>query len=410
MRGATLLLAACLVAVVVTVLLTVPFPVLPGAHPHVDVARDFTAAQVARERAYHAAVRPPGYTSLLVGLAFAAVLGLTGIGSRLVGALPGHWIVKAVLGTALVLVLGQLVTLPFDVQAERVLRRYGLSTQNWAGWTDDLLRGLALKAGTTALVVVVLLALARRFPATWWAWGALVAALFVVLGSFVYPLVVEPAFNTFTSLPAGQLRSDLLALADRDGLRVDDVLVADASRRTTALNAYVSGFGSTRRIVVYDTLLRSASDREVELVVAHELGHAKRQDVLHGTIIGAFGAAAGICALYLLLSSPWLLARAAVPSAGDPRVVPLVLFLGVLAPLLLAPLTNLVSRHIEARADVHSLELTGDLGTFVASEKRLSTVNLSDLSPSPWVYAMFFTHPSGPERIALAREWERLHK
>ena len=94
-----------------------------------------------------------------------------------------------------------------------------------------------------------------------------------------------PEGYRFTPLPAGQLRTDLLQLAARDHVPVEDVLVADASRRTTALNAYVSGFGSTRRIVLYDTLVEKASPREVELVVAHELGHAKRQDVLHGTLL-----------------------------------------------------------------------------------------------------------------------------
>jgi STE24 endopeptidase len=409
-RAPAALLLACLAAVVVTVLLTVPFPVLAGAHPHVDVLRDFTAAQRAHEQAYHSALRPPAYLSLVVGLVVAGVLGLTGLGARLVGGIPGHWTVKAVGGTALVLALGQLATLPLDVQAERVLRRYGLSTQNWSGWTDDLLRGLAVKVVMTSLVVLVVLGLARRLPSTWWAWGALATALLVVAGSFAYPVLVEPAFNRFTSLPAGQLRTDLLALAARDHVPVKDVLVADASRRTTSLNAYVSGFGSTRRIVVYDTLLRQATPQEVELVVAHELGHAKRQDVLHGTIIGAFGGAAAICALYLLLSWAPVLRRAGASSAGDPRVVPLVLFLGVLAPLLVSPLTNLVSRHIEARADVHSLELTRDVPTFISSEKRLDLTNLADLQPNPLVYGLFFTHPSGPQRIALAREWERLHR
>jgi STE24 endopeptidase len=259
------------------------------------------------------------------------------------------------------------------------------------------------------VVVLVLLALARALPRWWWAAGAAATAALVLVGSFLYPVVVEPAFNHFTSLPAGQLRTDLLALADRDGVPVDDVLVADASRRTTSLNAYVSGFGSSRRIVVYDTLLRESTPREVELVVAHELGHADEQDVLHGTIIGALLGGAAICALFLLLSAGGLLRRVGAASAGDPRVVPLVLFLGVLGPLLLSPLTNLMSRHVEARADLHALELTGDVTTFVASEHRLSTTNLSDLSPSRLAYVLFFTHPSGPERIALAREWQRIH-
>jgi STE24 endopeptidase len=409
-KAPALALLGCLLAVVVVVLLTVPFPVLPGAHLHPDVARDFTTAQVHREEAFHHALRPWGYASLVVGLLVAGALGLTKVGARLVAGVPGHWTVKAAGGTVLVLLLGRLATLFFDVRAEQALRTYGLSSQNWSGWVDDQLRGLGIGLVTTLLVVLPLLALARRLPTRWWAAGGLLAALLVGAGSFLYPVLVEPAFNRFTPLPAGPLRTDLLALADRDGVHVKDVLVADASRRTTSLNAYVSGFGSTRRIVVYDTLLRSTSDKEVELVVAHELGHAKRQDVLHGTILGALGAAAGICALYLLLSWEPLLRRVGAAGAGDPRVLPLVLFLGVLTPLLLSPLTNLVSRHIEARADLHALELTGDVATFVSSEQRLATTNLSDLSPNTVVYGLFFTHPSAPERIAFAREWQRLHR
>jgi STE24 endopeptidase len=190
---------------------------------------------------------------------------------------------------------------------------------------------------------------------------------------------------------------------------VKDVLVADASRRTTSLNAYVSGFGSTRRIVVYDTLIAKATPAEVELIVAHELGHAKRQDVLHGTLLGALGGAAGVCAMALLLSWTPVLQRAGASSPGDPRVIPLLLFLVALSTLLFAPATNLMSRRIEARADVHSLDVTRDVPTFIESEQRLARTNLSDLEPNAFLYAMFATHPSSPQRIALAREWARLH-
>ena len=410
MRAPLVALGACVAAAVVTVLLTTPFPVLEGAQPHVDVLRDFSAAELARENAFHGAFRLPTYLGLAVSLVVAALLALTGRGARIVGRLPGPWPVKALLAVLVLSLIGRVATLPFDVQSERVLRRYGLSTQDWVSWGDDQLRSLIIGTALTSVALIVVLALVRRFPRTWWASGAVAAILLTVVGSFVYPVVIEPAFNHFTPLPAGQLRTDLLAMADRDDVPVKDVLVADASRRTTALNAYVSGFGSTRRIVVYDTLLTTSTPREVELVVAHELGHAKRQDVLHGTLIGAFGGAAGVIGLYLLLSWQPLLRRVGADGAGDPRIIPLALLLGAATPLLLAPLTNIVSRHIEARADLHSLELTGDLATFAESEHRLSVTNLSDLDPNPLVYGLFFTHPSGPERIALAREWERLHR
>jgi len=216
-------------------------------------------------------------------------------------------------------------------------------------------------------------------------------------------------FNSFKPLPAGQLRTDLLAMAARDHVPVKDVLVADASRRTTSLNAYVSGYGSTPRIVVYDTLVKTATPAEVELIVAHELGHAKRMDVLHGTLLGALGSAAGVCALALLLSWTPLLRRAGASSVGDPRIIPLLLFVVALSTQLLAPVTNVMSRRIEARADVHSLDLTRDPSTFIDSEKTLARTNLGDLDPNPFAFFMFASHPSTTQRIATAREWARLH-
>ncbi|MCW2726721.1 MAG: Zn-dependent protease with chaperone function [Frankiales bacterium] len=406
-------LAALFLGFAVALVATVPWTVLPGAAPTVQVSRDFTPAEITREQAYHREVRPPAYAALLLGLAVAGLLALTPVGARVVAAvarpLGGGWGWQVLLGTLALTLIGRVVTLPLDAWSERVLRRYGLSTQSWSSWFVDAAKSVALTAGLSGIVLLAVLALVRLAPRTWWAWAALVTAGFVVAGSFVYPLVVEPVFNRFTPLAAGHLRTDLLALAARDGVPVEDVLVADASRRTTALNAYVSGFGSTRRIVLYDTLVQQASPEEVRLVVAHELGHAKRQDVLHGTLIGALGAAAGVCALALLLSWTPLLRRAGADSIGDPRVIPLLLFLVAAGTLVLAPLSTLVSRRIEARADVHSLDLTRDVPTFVASEQRLARTNLADLEPNPVLYAFFATHPSTPQRIALAREWARLH-
>jgi STE24 endopeptidase len=406
-------LAVLLVGLGVAIALTVPWTVLPGAAPHVDISRDFTRAEVAREVAYHSAVRPPAYAGLLIGLAVAGVLALTPLGARVVTGvakpLGGGFVAQVVLGTLVLTVIGRVVTLPFGVLAERVQREYGLSTQTWGSWLLDRAKGIGVGTVMTSLVLLAVLGLVRLAPRTWWAWAALVTAAFVVVGSFVYPLLVEPVFNKFTSLPAGQLRSDLLDMAARDDVPVKDVLVADASRRTTSLNAYVSGFGSTRRIVVYDTLIEKATPAEVELIVAHELGHAKRQDVLYGTLLGALGGAAGVCALALLLSWTPLLRQAGASSPGDPRVIPLLLFLVAASTLLLGPATNVMSRRIEARADVHSLDVTHDAPTFITTEQRLARTNLSDLEPNAFLYAMFSTHPTSPQRIALAREWARLH-
>ncbi|KDN82597.1 peptidase M48 [Kitasatospora cheerisanensis KCTC 2395] len=184
------------------------------------------------------------------------------------------------------MLLGRAVTLPFSAKVRTARVGFGLVTQGWAGWAVDAVRGTAVTLGLFLPLALGLYALIGRSPSHWWVPGALAAALLTVAMSFLHPLVFEPLFNRFSSMPDGELRTALLELARRDGIAVRDVLVADASRRTTALNAYVSGFGPTRRIVVYDTLLATADPREVELVAAHELGHVKHRDVATGTVLG----------------------------------------------------------------------------------------------------------------------------
>ena len=408
-RGpAAVVLVLLLGALAVALAVVVPWTPLPGAEIVPDAARDFTAADQAREEAFSARIRPPAYTALGLSLLVSLGLGLTPLGARLAGAIGGHWTLTVLAGTAVLTLLGRLVTLPLAARAEVVRRDAGLSTRTWDLWAVDLAKAWAVSTVITAVVLLVLVALARAAPRTWWAWAAAATAGLVVVVSFAYPVVVEPVFNRFTPLEQGQLREDLLALAQRDGVPVEDVLVADASRRTTALNAYVSGFGGTRRIVVYDTLLEQAPPAEVALVVAHELAHAKHRDVLIGTLLGALGAAAAVVALGLLLTWTPLLRRAGIDGPGDPRAVALLLALTAAGTFLSAPLSNLVSRRIEARADVSSLDLTRDVETFVEVHKRLARTNLSDLDPNPVAYALFASHPSTTERLALAREWERL--
>lgn len=415
MRGrapVVLSLAILLVALGAALALTVPWTPLPGADLQGDPLRDFTPEQVAREVAFHDEIRPWGYASLVLGLLVAVGLGVTRAGGRLVAAvarpLGGGWVWQVLLGTLAVTAVVRLVRLPLSARSEQVLRDYGLSTQTWGSWLLDVTKGVLVGAGLTALALLALVGLARVARRTWWAWGAAATAALVVAGSFAYPLVVEPVFNDFRPMEQGELRSDLLALAARDGVDVEDVLVADASRRTTALNAYVSGFGSSRRIVVYDTLVEKAEPEEVALIVAHELGHAEERDVLVGTLLGALGTAAAVCALALLLSWTPLLRRTGAQGMHDPRVIPTVLALVGVTSLLVAPASNLVSRQIEVRADVHSLHLTGDSKTFIATHRRLALTNLADLDPNPVAYAFFASHPSVTERLALAREWERL--
>jgi STE24 endopeptidase len=386
--------AVGLVAFVVLAALLVPWDPVPGGRlTPVPASSVLSAAEIQRAEDYSTAARVWSWSSLAVSLVVACVLGFTAYGARLVERVRGPWWWRSLVAVAGCLLLGRLLTLPLAVMGRRNSREYGLTTQSWPAYAVDLLKNEAVQVVVTALGVLVVVGLARRLPRLWPAVTGGLLAVLVLLGSFVYPLVVEPLFNSFDSLPDGSLRTQVLALADEEGVEVDDVLVADASRRTTTLNAYVSGFGSSRRVVLYDNLVDDVDDREVLSVVAHELAHAKHDDVLLGSALGAAGAAVGIGLLAVLLGG----------GAADPRRVPRVLALLAVAMFLVSPVENGISRHIETRADVAALRYTDDPEAFIAVQTALSRASLADPTPPAWSQFWFGSHPLAMERVALAQ-------
>ncbi|MFI6678793.1 M48 family metallopeptidase [Kribbella sp. NPDC050470] len=385
-------------ALVVVIVITTPWHLIDVPEP--DATLDFTAAEIARQNAFRHELLPWSTTSWVLSLLVPLVIGFSPLGRRLYDAIRiRRWYLAVPLLVFGLGLLASVVTLPTDVMAERVSRKYGLSVQDWGLWTRDRAVNWLLMSLALAVIAVGLIALAKRFRTWWWLPAAIAGAVLVLGVSYAYPVLVEPRFNEFTSMPAGPQRDDFIKLAADDGVPVEDVLVADASKRTTALNAYVSGFGTTRRLVVYDTLLKDAPPAQVRLVVAHELGHAAEDDVLHGTLIGVLGTAFAVVLLRLLLGA----------RMSDPRRTALLLALIVAGTTLAAPVQNLVSRRIEARADYHSLRLTNDPGNFVAMQHGLAVTNISGLNPRRWRYWMFASHPTSPERIAMGRAWGAEH-
>jgi len=372
---------------------------------------DFSAAEIARGQAYRSSVRPWSDAALVGGLAALAVLGLTPLGAWLVSGaarpLGGAFWARIAVGGPVILLVVALVRLPFQARVESLAAEVGLSTRGIDGLLADLARSWAVQSLLAVGALGTLFVLARWLPRWWWAVASVGAAVLVAVVSYAYPVVVEPLFNDFEPMAAGPLRDDLLALAERDGVAVGDVLVADASRRSTALNAYVSGFGGTRRIVVYDTLLAEAPPEQVRAIVAHELGHADAADVPLGTLLAAVAAAAATLGVALVLTWPAALRRAGAESAADPRAAALALATVSLLVVLATPAESAISRSIESRADRHALDLTEDPDAFVAVQRRFALANLADLDP-PAVRQWFFgTHPTAPERIAAARDWVR---
>ncbi len=324
-------------------------------------------------------------------------LGFTSWGRRLVDRLPGWWWVRVVLAVAAVELIGRIITLPFAVLLRRHVLDYGLSTQAWSGFAVDLLKNQGVTIFATSVLMVVLVGCARRWQRAWPAVAGGLLGVLVLAGSFIYPVVVEPLFNDFTPLPDGQLRTEILALADQEHVPVDDVLVADASRRTTTLNAYVSGFGSTRRVVLYDNLVNDVPEDETLSVVAHELAHAHHDDVLTGSLLGAAGAVFGVGLLALIVGA---VGERRSVRMRDPAVVPLVLALLALGTVISAPIENGVSRQIETRADVDALETTRDADAFeaVAAPADAALAGRPDTAGVVAVVVRLAPDRAGPDR------------
>jgi STE24 endopeptidase len=348
-----------------------------------------------------------------------AALALTGPGRAVVAAaagLAGGWAPgRVVLAIVAVQAVRAAAGLPYSLRAFGQDRRAGLATQRLGGFLRDW-----AKARAVGLVLVVLalgaLVLGARWQPPGWPLVAAAAAVLLVLALTVAgPVLIEPLFNRFRPLDPGPLRARLLELATAMEVPVRDVLVSDASRRTTRVNAYVSGLGRTRRVVVYDTLLAGTSADpagaadEVALVAAHELAHVRHRDVLLGTVGSAALAAVSVLAVVALLDLEAVRRLFAVTGLGDPLVAPGLLLLGMLGGLLAAPLASAISRWAEARADWVALEVTRDPATAVAVERRLALENRADLRPNRLLLAMFASHPPTMARIAQAWLWAERH-
>ncbi len=374
-------------------------PVPGGSVTPVAASEVFSAAEVARAEAYSRWALTWSLGSLLVSLAVACWLGFTTAGARLVTRLPGGWWAKVVLAVAACELIGRAATLPMSAAGRRLRLEAGLTTQSWGSWAIDVLLGQAVVVVVTSVALLVLVGSARRWCRAWPAVAGLTLACFALVASFVYPLVVEPLFNRFAPLPDGSLRTSVLELADREGVGVDDVLVADASRRTTTLNAYVSGFGATRRVVLYDNLVEDTPEPQTLSVVAHELAHARHDDVLVGSALGALGALVGVGLLGLVMPRR----PGGRDGVADPARAPRILAWLAIGVLLAAPVQSGVSRALETRADVDALRATMDPGSFVALQRALAVRSRSDPTPPAPVQFWFGSHPTVLERVALAR-------
>jgi STE24 endopeptidase len=293
---------------------------------------------------------------------------------------------------------------PFGIAANERARDVGLSTQDLGSWLFDAGKSAAIGAVLAAVGAAIAVAMLRRLGRHWWIGASVVVVLFAVIFSWLGPVLVAPLFNKFEELPSGKTRSQVLRLGEQAGVNIGHVYRVDASRRSTAINAYVDGLGPSKRVVVFDNTLRQLPPAQLRSVLAHELGHVKGNDIVRGIAWVALVAPLGV--LFIQLATGALATR----SEDDPRspaALPGLALSMAVALFALGIASNQLSRRVEARADSFALELTKDPQALIGVQKKLALTNVAEPDPPAALQWLFGTHPDTMQRIGAAVTFAR---
>jgi STE24 endopeptidase len=371
-------------------------------------AAHFDADFLARAKAY----QHPRLIVVIAEMAFtlvAALILITGPWTAWAGSViprwfPGYSVLARAWMLTLIYLSFTMLELPFQIFFYVHAKRAGLRHDAWSAYLGDWMKALAIGWVQTVLVGLLVLWLLSAFPRRGWLFGAAGIAILSALYMIIAPIAIDPLFNRFHPLEDAALKERLLGLAERGGVPAREILVADASRRTRSVNAYFTGLGRTRRIVLYDTLLSKFDSDEIAVVLAHEVGHWKHHDVMKGLAWATVGALVGLGMVWGFMARA-VPHDAALSGFGDPALaIPAYGWAMLLLLLSTAP-ANVISRRMETGADLASLELTRDPDTFVRSEVHLARENLSEVAPPAWVERIFYTHPCSARRILLAERF-----
>ena len=290
-------------------------------------------------------------------------------------------------------------SLPFEWWAQfRLEQKFGFNQSTPRLWVTDKIKGAALAVIIGYPLLWVLLSLVKWARASWWVWGFAVVFGFQLLMMVLYPKLILPLFNKLTPLPDGDLRTRLLALGERTGFRAKAIQVMDGSKRSGHSNAFFTGFGRFRRIVLFDTLVSQLAPEELEAVLAHEIGHYRRGHIPKMIAVSALATLAGFGAIAWLARSLWFNLSFGFPAN---ELAPTFLLFGLLSGLVtfwFSPLLHFFSRKHEFEADAFARDAMGGTVAMVGALRKLTQKNLSNLTPHPWFSAFFYSHPTLVER------------
>lgn len=305
------------------------------------------------------------------------------------------------------LVLTSILTFPLTVYEDYFREhKYGLATQSFGPWMGDQMKDLGVNLILGGLLAVVLFAVVRRLPRTWWIWGAAVTSLFWIFTALIVPVFIVPVFNKVTRLDDPKMVDSILSLARANGIPAKDVYMMDASRQTTRMSANVSGFANTTRITLNDSLLRRGSPEEIQAVVGHEMGHYVLNHVYKGNVF--LSILSVLAFAYLRWALGWTLRRWGekwqIRGLGDTAALPLVVLLASVFIFAITPISNTFIRTQEYEADMYGLNTSRQPDGFAQAAIHLGEYR--KMNPGPVEEWIFFDHPSGRNRIYAAMRWK----
>ena len=317
---------------------------------------------------------------------------------------PNPWIHVAIYG-AVVVIATKLLFLPLNYYGDYHLEhKFGLSNENLGAWAFDELKSLGLNLLLSVALLDVLYFVLRRAGDWWWVGAGLCFLVFGVVMSALFPVLILPLFYKLQPLENESLREKLTALAQRVGAKVLGVYRMGMSEKTKKANAAFAGLGSTKRIILGDTLLDKFAEDEIEVVMAHEMAHYKHGDI---TKMIAWGAVTTFLGLKVAdLGLHWGMVKLGYAHVWDIAAFPLLALCLFIFGLVAMPLNNAFSRSREWKADATALELTSNRDAFIRAMRKLAEQNLADLSPHPLVEFLLHDHPSLARRIAWAEQWQ----
>jgi len=325
--------------------------------------------------------------------------------------------VQSLIFTPLLVATLSLLEIPADAYIHRVSTQYGLSIQSWPAWFSDWSKQLLLTTMAATVFVWLLYAIIRKSPRRWWVYFWLASLPIVLFLAFIQPFVIDPIFDKFEPLAAKDpiLANSLRRVALRAGedIPVERMFWMQASEKTTTLNAYVTGFGASKRIVVWDTTIKQLNTSQIVFVAGHEMGHYILQHIAKGLLLSVLGSLLLFYAGYLIIGRFILgsFRRWGVRGVDDYASLPALLLLIVILVFICNPIVNATSRYFEHQADQYALEITHDLTPDSAQVgaqafQALGYVGLSDPDPNPLNVFMFYDHPPISDRVQFCLAYD----